>query len=263
MRFQIMSDLHIDFPGSKGLPPLAPGADAVLVAGDVCDGLVAAVESLRPAYQEPTEIFFVAGNHEFYSSRLSYHESLALGRQAAARHRVHLLERDVSNLGNIRIVGCTMWTDYCLLGEGLREAAMRNAAATMSDHRRIKWRRDPWQRFRPTEARMLHLESRAFVEHELTKPHQGPTVCLFHHPVTPEALASSSSENLELIDAAYASDLTSTFASFACDLVVSGHTHRSLDIWRGGGPRYLSNPAGYADENRSFNPALVVEVPHV
>jgi predicted phosphodiesterase len=257
MKFQIMSDLHIRFAGSRGFPPLAPGVDAVLIAGDVCDGLVAAVEAVRHAYPEPTEIFFTPGNHEFYSSKLSFHESLALGREAAARHRVHLLERDVCHFERIRIVGCTMWTSYSLLGEATREAAMRTAAATMSDHRRIKWHRDPWMRFRPFEARLLHLQSRDFVERELAKHHPGPTVCLFHHPVTRDALAS---DDLELIDAAYASDLTSVFESLGCDMVVSGHTHVSLDVTRGG-VRYVSNPAGYADENRSFNPALTVEVP--
>jgi predicted phosphodiesterase len=260
MKFQVMSDLHIDFHGSKGLPALARGADGVLIAGDVRNGLVPAVEALRPAYPEPTEIFFVAGNHEFYSSKLSFHESLALGREAAARHRVHLLERDVCHIGNIRIVGCTMWTDYCLLGNELRDAAMRTAAATMSDHRRIKWQRDPWMRFRPFEARLLHLQSRAFVEHELAKPHTGPTICVFHHAVTPDALAPGQ-ERRQLISAAYASDLTRVFERCACDLVVSGHAHVSLGAWRGA-VRYLSNPAGYAGENKDFDSALVVEVPH-
>jgi predicted phosphodiesterase len=254
-----MSDLHVDFHKSKGLPPLAQGADAVLIAGDVRNGLVPGVEALRPAYPEPTEIFFTPGNHEFYSKH-SFHENLALGREAAARHRVHLLERDVCHLGgHIRIIGCTMWTDYCLLGDEWRDAAMRDAAATMNDHRRIKWSRDPWMRFRTTEARLLHLDSRAFVERELAKPHIGRTICLFHHAVTPEAIAPA--ERGHLSSAAYCSDLRSVFETDACDLVVTGHTHRSLDVRRGD-VRYLSNPAGYAGENKDFNSALVVEVPH-
>lgn len=35
-----MSDLHVDYPGSTGLPPLAAGVDVVVVAGDTCQGLV-------------------------------------------------------------------------------------------------------------------------------------------------------------------------------------------------------------------------------
>jgi predicted phosphodiesterase len=258
MKFQVLSDLHIDFHGSNGLPPLARGAAGVLIAGDVRNGLVAAVEALRPAYPEPTEIVMVAGNHEFHSATLSFHESLALGREAAARHRVHLLERDVCHIANIRIIGCTMWTDYCLLGKELRDAAMRTAAATMSDHRRIKWQRDPWLRFRPFEARLLHLQSRAFVERELATPHPGPTVCLFHHAVTLPAIAPA--ERGQLISAAYGSDLSEVFERHACDLVVTGHTHFSFDA-RIGATRFISNPAGYAGENQCFSPSFVVEVP--
>jgi Calcineurin-like phosphoesterase len=105
----VMSDLHLTFPGSKGLPPLVRDVDGVLIAGDIREGMAEAVEVLRPAYPEPTEIVIVAGNHEFYSGRLAYHENLALGREAARRNRVHLLERDVCHLpGNVRIIGCTM-----------------------------------------------------------------------------------------------------------------------------------------------------------
>ncbi len=40
MKLQIMSDLHVDYPGSRGIPPLAPGVDVVVIAGDTCQGLV-------------------------------------------------------------------------------------------------------------------------------------------------------------------------------------------------------------------------------
>jgi hypothetical protein len=253
-----MSDLHLSFPGNKGLPPLAKGVDGVLIAGDTCEGLAAAVEVLRPAYPEPVEIAVVGGNHEYYSRRLSYAANLAQGREAASHHRVHLLERDVCVIGgNVRIIGGTMWTDYCLLGADLRDAAMRTAATTMNDHRRIQWNRDPWRRFRPQEARLLHIETRAFVERELAKFHPGPTVCMFHHAVTPDAVAPA--DRGDLISAAYASDLTSIFERGGCDLVVTGHTHHSLDV-RCGRARFLSNPAARG-ENAQFDPALVVELP--
>ena len=254
-----MSDLHLDFSRSKGLPTLAKGVAGVLIAGDTCEGLAAAVEVLRRAYPEPTEIVIVAGNHEFYSRKLAFAKNLAQGREAAARHRVHLIEREVCVIGgNVRIIGGTMWTDYCLLGADLREAAMRTAATTMNDHRRIQWSRDPWRRFRPQEARFLHLETRAFVERELAKFHRGPTVCLFHHGVLAEAIAPA--ERGTLASAAYASELAPIFERADCNLVVTGHTHYSLDIRRGA-TRFISNPAGYSRENPEFNPAMVVELP--
>jgi hypothetical protein len=62
MRLQIFSDAHIDYPGARGLPPLVPGARAVIVAGDTCEGLVGAVNALRRKYPPSSEIVVVAGS---------------------------------------------------------------------------------------------------------------------------------------------------------------------------------------------------------
>src|SRR5258708_36116960 len=91
--------------------------------------------------------------------------------------------------GKLRVIGATLWTDYALFGNSLRQPAMRAASETMRDHRRIKWERSPWKRFRPQEARMLHLRSRVSIEAELAKPHAGPTVVLTHHAPVVEPAA--------------------------------------------------------------------------
>jgi hypothetical protein len=258
MRFQVMSNLYLGFPGSKNPPPPADGVDAILVASDTCEGLARAVEALRRAYPEPLEIVTMSGNHELYSRKLSYADNLAHGREAAERYRVRPLERDACMIGSARILGCTMWTDYSLFGEAHRDAAMGIAATGMNDHRRISWRRKPWNRFLPQEASALHSRSRAWVECEVAKAHAGATLCLFHHPVTPDPVDLAQKD---LLDAAYASDLAKLFESYGCDLVVSGYVHRSFGIRRAG-RRFIANRAGYAGENTSFDPALVVEIPN-
>lgn len=258
MRLQIMSDLHLGYPGSRGAPPPVRGIDAVVVAGDTCEGLFHAVEALGRAYPEPLEIVAVPGNHEFNSRHATYREELAAGREAAAALRVGLLENAVCFLGRLRVIGCTMWTDYGAFGESLRPAAMRAAAGYLLDHRRIKWSRSPWRRFRPEEARTLHLKSREFVIRELGKLHAGPTVCIFHHGVVLDAVAPVFRGEVET--AAYASRLERLIDLYQPDLVVSGHTHHSMDIRRGR-TRLVSDPAGYGDENPLFDPAFVVEIP--
>lgn len=259
MRLQIMNDLHLDQPGSGGTPPLAEGVDMVLVAGDTCEGLVKAVECLRRAYLAPTEIVMVAGNHELWSKRLDFEERWEVGHVAAERHGVHLLENSVVIWRGVRLLGCTLWTDYELFGVRMREATMHTAADTMLDHCRIKWSRDPWQRFRPAEARILHQESQSFLAAELAKPHDGPTVRISHRAMTLEAVAPAFRDSI--ITAAYASEMTPMIDAFQPDLIVTGHTHYAMDLIRGR-TRLLSNPAGYSGENRSFNPACVVDLPN-
>lgn len=258
MNFQIMSDLHLDVPGSAGAPPLAAGTDVVIVAGDTCQGLVSAVETLRRAYPPPTGIVMVAGNHELWSKRLSFGEHFKEGLAAADAHDVLLLENDVEVMGGVRLLGCTLWTDYELYGVSVREVAMRSAADTMLDHRRIKWSREPWARFRPAEARALHQKSRSFLERELAKVHDGPTVCICHHAMTLDAVAPSAQRSV--LSAAYASEMLPMIDRFQPDLTVTGHTHHAMDLRRGR-TRMVSNAAGYPGERSAFKPSFVVQLP--
>jgi Icc-related predicted phosphoesterase len=253
-KVQIMTDLHIGYPGARGFPCFASGADLVMIAGDTCEGLRLAVRLMRDAYPA-TEIVAVAGNHEFY--RTTYCEELDAAREYARELGVHLLENQTVTFGKLRVIGATLWTDYDLFGESLRQPAMRAASETMRDHRRIKWERNPWKRFRPQEARMLHLRSRAYVEAELAKPHDGPTVVLTHHAPVVEAVEPQLRGRL--VAAAYASDLGSTIDRYQPDYWISGHTHFPMDLCRGR-TRLISNPCGYGDELSSFDPAFIIEV---
>ncbi|MDP3074890.1 hypothetical protein [Bradyrhizobium sp.] len=138
MKLRIMSDLHLDHPRSDGPPPLAAGADMAIVAGDTRHSLVKGIEHLRRAYPAPTEVVMDAGNHELWSRELSFEKHFAEGRRAGDLHDVHLLENNVGIVDNLRLPGCTLWMDYELFGSSLRGAAMRVAAETMVDHRRIQ-----------------------------------------------------------------------------------------------------------------------------
>jgi Icc-related predicted phosphoesterase len=250
-----MSDLHLDFPGARGFPPLAAGADLVVIAGDTCQGLVKAVKAMRVAYPR-SEIVAVAGNHEFHGS--TYGEALRAGHECAREFGVHLLsENGAVTFGRLRVIGATLWTSYDLFGESLRQPAMRAAYETMRDHKRIKWRKNPWERFRPSEARMLHLTSCEYIDAELGKHHGGPTIVLTHHAATPDAVEPGLRHRM--IAAAYASDLRPIIDQHQPDFWISGHTHFSMDIRRGR-TRLISNPCGYGGENPRFDPAFTIEV---
>lgn len=249
-----MSDLHLDFPGARGFPPLAAGAELVLIAGDTCEGLVRAVDAMRAAYPH-VEIVAVAGNHEFYGH--AFGEELLAGRERARQLGIHLLENETAVFKDLRVIGSTMWTDYALFGESLRGAAMLAAYETMRDHKRIKWSRRPWRRFRPQEARMLHLQARSYIENELAKAFDGATIVLTHMAQTIDAVEPLFRDTL--VSAAYASNLLSLIDQHQPHLWISGHTHYSMDLRRGCS-RLLSNPCGYPGENKHFAPLLTIDV---
>lgn len=252
MRLHVFSDLHADVAWPRPVT-LAPEVDAVIVAGDVCEGAESGFARLRQILPMQVPIIMVMGNHEYYRRHLG--SELAAARLAAPLYGVHLLENDVVTLGDVRFIGCSLWTDYALFGDPQR--AMQVAAHGLNDHRRIKWSKQPWLRFRPQEALGLHQQSRAFVEKALAAPFDGATVVVTHHAPHPGSVHSRYKS--DLLTATYVSDLTAVIEAGRPDLWVHGHVHESFD-YQVGATRVLCNPHGYGNENSQFNPALLVEI---
>ena len=253
---QIFSDLHIDVVHCP-VPKAADGVDCVVVAGDTCQGAIAAFKTLRQAIPMQVTIIMVCGNHEFYRHYLT--EEIAQARSLAPNYGIHFLENNAVVIGGMRFVGCTLWTDYDLYGEERRALAMTEAFNGMNDHRHISWTKQPtWQRFRPREALMLHRQSRAFIEQTLAIPFDGATCVVTHHAPLPASLDFSRFGTMP-INAAYASDLSALIEAGRPELWVHGHVHRSWD-YMAGRTRVICNPHGYGAENSNFSPALVIEL---
>ena len=89
MRVQIFSDLHVDVAPNKAIN-VDPDVDAVIVAGDTCEGGVNAFELLRRIVPMQIPILMTMGNHEYY--RRCVPEELSIARAQAPLYGVHLLE---------------------------------------------------------------------------------------------------------------------------------------------------------------------------
>jgi Icc-related predicted phosphoesterase len=251
---QIFSDLHADV----GVPsPIAVAADidAVVVAGDVCDGAERGFAWLRRFVPMHLPIVMVLGNHEYYLSHLT--SELTEARRLAPSYGIHRLEHAAVEVAAVRFIGSTLWTDYALFGEGNVALAMQAAAYELNDHRLIAWHKEPWQLFRPAEAVLLHREARAFIEGTLATPFAGPTVVVTHHAPHTGSLHPRYAN--DYLSGAYVSDLTTIIEEGRPDLWIHGHIHSTFD-YRVGDTRVLCNPHGYGNENPRFDPALVVEV---
>ena len=173
MKIQIISDLHLDVAPVKPIA-IADNVDAVIVAGDTCEGAVRGFEQLRRIVPMAIPVVMVMGNHEYY--RRFVPDELMLAREQAPSFNIHLLENDSAVIGRdassshgaatggLRLVGATLWTDYAIFGAANVAGVMNACASGMNDHRLIGWQKQPWLRFRPQEALLLHHRSRAFLE---------------------------------------------------------------------------------------------------
>ena len=250
MRLWILSDLHLEYADLRS--PLAiPEADVCVVAGDLCRAPANGVHWLARHIAPAMPCIYVAGNHEFYKGAVR--EGIEDGRKAAEQFPgVHVMENDTVTIGGVRFIGCTLWTDYRI--EGHQQLAMIHARERMNDHRQIALQTNPWRRFLPTDAYRLHQDSRRFIEASLAAA-DGPTVVVTHH--LPLAASIPARFKGDLINAAYASDLSGIIEEGRPALWIHGHTHDSCDYVLGN-TRVVSNPRGYDDENELFDPALVV-----
>jgi len=248
MRIHILSDLHLE---SGAFEPVPVDADVTVLAGDTWTkgrGVQWAADAFpdRP-------VLYLLGNHEYYNAACP--SMLEKMKVAAADTNVVILEKDVVEVGGVRFLGCTLWTDFAFLGDPAR--AMAAAAQGMNDYRLIRVS-PQYRKIRPADTLGIHRGSVDWLEAELQET-EGPTVVITHHAPSPRSLPEQDSP--EILNAAYLSNLEGLILESGPDLWIHGHLHHSVD-YRLGGTRVLSNPRGYGFEpNQGFEPDRVMEVP--
>lgn len=243
MKLRIYSDLHLEREGF--VPPATP-CDAVVLAGDVHDGVEAGVAWARAAFPG-RPVVYVAGNHEHYG--LAREDAAAAMRAAAAGSQVRVLEQQAWKIDDVRFLGCTLWSDFELLGD--LEGSLADAQARGLDYREIR-------KFRASDARRAHARALSWLEDALEEPHDGPTVVVTHH--APSAISLPEHYVGRPRAAAYASHLDDLVERSGAVLWVHGHVHASSD-YRIGETRVVCNPRGTSLEaGISFDPSFTVEI---
>ncbi|WP_162262257.1 metallophosphoesterase [Acidovorax sp. Root219] len=245
MKLLVYSDLHLDLcPFKLQLDPdFLKTVDVVVLAGDTTEG----TGGLRWARETfpGKPIIYVDGNHEFYSQHWDKH--IDVMRKLAQDHEVHYLENDAVLIGGVRVLGCTLWTDYALHGAEEKLIAMNTARHRMSDYQRIKITRPPemyWQerkhRLVPATAGRRHDSSRLWLEEQLGLGDPENTVVVTHHAPHPRSIPQEFEGHP--LSPCYASDLEALMGK--AGTWIHGHIHESLDyqVW---GTRIVTNPRGY------------------
>lgn len=266
MKIQLASDLHLEFlakrfPGERLITP-HPEADVLVIAGDITSG----ADAVDLFSDWPVPVIAVAGNHEFYG--YDYDDVVHSLRKSAAGTNVHFLERDQFDIGEVRFLGCCLWTDYelNLAPDASRPLAMQRASYELYDHTAI---RRGSTRFSPDMALNEHQLSRDWLRAQLEEPWRGPTVVVTHHGVHPLSVHPRYAD--DITSAAFVSDLGPLLDR--ADLWLHGHVHDSFD-YRVSKTRVVANPRGYARnfngaanrasalvfENSAFDPLCLIEV---
>ncbi|AUT67800.1 MULTISPECIES: metallophosphoesterase [Paraburkholderia] len=277
MKIRVLSDLHLE----SDQPEIIPHADAdlVVLAGDIhnhAEGLRWAAETFDGA----VPVVYVPGNHEYYDGEFGALEA-AMHDAAASVDNVYFLNNAtlVDPLGQWRVLGTTLWTDFDLYGndEDSRAASIAAAERVMLDYRgliQVTWtagndssgqgalQDNTPRNLTPADTIALHRHARAWLEAELAKPFAGKTIVVTHHAPHRRSLAERYAD--DVVSAGFVNDLPSLVRA-PVTLWVHGHTHTAFDYVENGA-RVVCNPRGYLDrrtralENAAFAWNKVVEI---
>ncbi len=254
MRIRVLSDVHIEF---ADFDPPAVAADVVVLAGDIAVGPAKGVAWAERHFPD-VPVLMLMGNHEPYGHNLE--RTLERMKAAAGKTKnVHVLENDEFVLGDVRFLGATAWTDFCLFGRGTTEDQMHYCGQWINDFNRITTGgKDGPRALTPADASVLHAQTVRWLSGRLKVPFAGRTVVLTHHAPHPKSVAPQFAR--DLASAAFASNLERLMGP-PVSLWIHGHTHMGFD-YDVRGTRVLCNPRGYHPHERvqGFDPSLVVEL---
>ncbi|MEO8296999.1 MAG: metallophosphoesterase [Burkholderiales bacterium] len=286
MRLQLLSDLHLETdPGF--VPQAAPGADLLVLAGDVGSyqprsklaGDDFGLERFSPlrAGAPWRRVLFVPGNHEY--DALEFDATHARLRRTCERLGIDWLEREVLVIDGVRFIGTTLWSDFDALGQvppsGKRKPADPVAYALSQRDKALRaanfflTRNSTLRNGQPVLAqdmRVLGLACQAWLREALARPFSGRTVVVTHF--APSLRSADPRYGLMPSTAAFCNGLDDLLAQ--ADLWLHGHLHCRQDYLveqTVAGAlrrcRVVANPLGYAfkHEQDGFDPLRLIDLP--
>ncbi|KKZ61109.1 hypothetical protein EMCG_04307 [[Emmonsia] crescens] len=252
VRFQIMSDLHLEVGQQYTTFDIKPHATCLILAGDI--GRLADYEHFRDflssVCQKFVQVYLVLGNHEFFG--ISRQEGLRLAdrlqEEPGLKDKLVLMNRKRVDLEEVTLLGCTLHSYIPPEAEEVVRSKVndfrRIAGWTVSDHtaehaRDVRWLIDEISSIRQAEQRAGSKRKIAVITH--------------HAPTTKGTSRPSDERNPWR--SAFATDLIGIENQSWLDDVqvwVFGHTHYSTELVCGQ-VRLVSNQRGYVVPNRDAN----------
>jgi Icc-related predicted phosphoesterase len=265
MNIQLLSDLHLE-THPHFVPEFAPGADVLILAGDIGsyqegsmlvtqddhDFGLARFSPRADLAAWPVPVFFVPGNHEY--DGMPFEEAHARLQETCERLQITWLHRRVKVMNGVRLIGCTLWSDFEALvpqqGPLTQQLKAREKAERAADfYLRKTGTTLDGKPFLSDAVRAQAQADQAWLTQALSEPFEGVTVVVTHF-----------SPSLKSADPRYG--LTPGTAGFCnaldhllpkANLWLHGHLHCAHDYVHAG-CRVVANPLGYArkNEQRAF-----------
>ncbi len=242
----------------KTLPNLTVIAEILFLAGDIGYPHQSLYKELLSwASNNYTQIFLIAGNHEFYHNKIPMQEMIISIRTICSEFpNITFLNNQVVTVNysnkKIRIFGATMWSNTIGVKYGMSDY---NNITYLDETSRIR-KRLP---ITPDNTTLLHFQTIKILE-EILEENNIPLIVLTHHLPSFTCISSKcfTSSSDRLLSCAYASKCDSLIKS-PIILWVHGHIHHFRDI-QINNIRIVCNPLGYPTNKTMYNERFVITV---
>ncbi|KAA8908929.1 Metallo-dependent phosphatase-like protein [Sphaerosporella brunnea] len=245
-RFQLLSDLHLEFP----LPShkhqydsytIAACAPYLVLAGDI--GLLCQFSEflrfLQRVSRDFEHVFLVLGNHEFYRTSRAAGLDAALRLEAQCAGKVSVMNRRRVDVGDVAVLGCTLHSALS------RSAAERERILMgLNDFHLVGgWGLKEYEDEHRKDLEWLRAEVEAVEE--------GRKVLVVTHHAPMRRGTSNPVFDGGVLGSAFASGILESGGWEKVHTWAFGHTHWCCDfVEEVGGVRVVANQGGYAREGR-------------
>lgn len=254
MRFQILSDLHLEVGQQYSTFQIPVETGSLILAGDIgrLQDYQSYLQFLQIQCQNFQLVFLILGNHEFYGITRAEGLQLAarLSEESVMHGRLVVLERNRFDFyeENITLLGCTLHSHISQDSRGIVQSKVKDFSRildwTVEDHnasheKDLHWLRDEISSIRDIE-RKVGIDS--------GRPRKKIVVVTHHAPIR-KGSSRPEHENNPWSDAFATELLTPNPTKLAnplldADWFVFGHTHFTTFCTRGSA-KLISNQRGY------------------
>ena len=263
MNIQLLSDLHLE-THPHFVPEFAPGADVLILAGDIGsyqegsmlvtqgdqDFGLARFSPRADLAAWPVPVFFVPGNHEY--DGMPFEEAHARLQETCERLQITWLHRRVKVMNGVRLIGCTLWSDFEALvplqGPLTQQLKAREKAERAADfYLRKTGTTLDGKPFLSDKVRAQAQADQAWLTQALSEPFEGVTVVVTHF--APSLKSADPRYGLTPGTAGFCNALDHLLPK--ANLWLHGHLHCAHDYVHAG-CRVVANPLGYARKNEQL-----------
>ena len=260
IRFQFVSDLHLEFPKNRMFldeHPLDVHGDILLIAGDTA--YLDKPESKQDSYSQYSfwdwasanfqQVVVCLGNHDFYG-----HYDLSTipdGYCKTIRSNIHAYYNSVVHIGEVDIIVSTLWAHIEPYNAYLTEH-------NVSDFYQIRYR---GHRLTADDFNREHERCLQFIKHAVASSKAQTKIVLTHH--VPTTLCTAKEFQGSTINGAFTVELGDYIANSGIDYWIYGHSHRNIE-GHIGKTHLVSNQLGYVSYGEyltnGFSPGKCIEI---